>query len=439
MYNPVDFDRVLGIYKPSFFYMELDVETEFDGILKNRRSESVFFHEYVHFLQDVLTIFGINNTRNILLLLHDGIYHMQRMNNTIKSLPLMFNSKIKDDSRKISQYTYGINDKEKYKKINDLSKIMHLKDSTKYFDKKPIKIYHISFGPGICDYQFGTRDIKEGMAYLIQKWVFGADTPSAPVCPYKIIQLLVNYICPYSFPEDIYLIALCELCLNCANPAMFFIETLEIFANEKYIPRDICDFEKRIQVGRKIECNNVVYDDFNVLYCQLIDELIFEMNKLFYDSIFDSVKSWLETLFINAKKINTYESLPITMFFINNGINNFHNLISSILGTPIIYIKNNKRGYYFDVHNSSDDLFFLRVLERFNNSLYYGTSCWLDEYCREICKLRGIDDYTNKDCRKYSSRRIGLNYNCPFSYFCQLFGLPKNAEFKNYAQKPNFA
>ena len=439
MYNEVDYDKKLGIYKPSFFYIELDVGTEFADILKNTSSLSVFFHEYIHFLQDILTINGINNTRSIFLLLQNAISFMQQSKNGIKSLPHYFPSKNKIDYKSIIQYTYGNNDKNIFKMLNNSSKIIKITPEKNILYNKPIMTYYITFDNIQFKYQLGTRDIKEGMAFFLQEWVFGKDIPIPPIFPYKTIEMLVNYFSPNSFPEKIYLIALCELSLTCANPMMFFIETLEVFSQEGYVPNNINDFEKKVMLGRKIDCNDIIYDDCKVLYNYLVDELINQYKVLLNNDLFSDTISWLNILLENSKHIIYNKTLPITMLFISDGKKYFQQTVTDILGSPIIYLKGKRRGHFFDVHGASGNLYFLRVLERFMHSLYYGTSCWLDEYCKEICTSLQIDDYTDDNCRKYPTRRIRPNANCPFVYICDLFGLPEDVEFSKYSEKPNFA
>jgi len=51
----------LGEYLPSFFYMRVNSDKSFEDInaLIGDESFSVFIHEYVHFLQDILTTWGL--------------------------------------------------------------------------------------------------------------------------------------------------------------------------------------------------------------------------------------------------------------------------------------------------------------------------------------------------------------------------------------------
>jgi hypothetical protein len=417
--------------------MELDVETDFDEILKNDISESVFFHEYIHFLQDIFTTYGINNIRNILLLLRDKIAYMKKEKSNITQLPVIFDSNIVDDINKQVNYTFGINDcliVRELNKLNIQSCKINMNCEQKYIGSKPLDIYYIGFEKSSYEYQLGSVDIIEGMAFLLEKKVFGKNIFDSPTLPYKTIQLLVNDICPFVFHDDIFLIALCELSLNCSNPMMFFIETLMGLQEKKYIPKNINEFIKLVLQDRYIECNGIYYEQGDSPYFDILKDTLEEFDYIFSnDECFSDVLSWIKTLFSFADEVKKYKSLTITNYFIgNNGKDIFHNLICNIIGTPVIYISENKQGYYFDVKNATDKLFILRVLFNFYNSLYTGETCQMEEYCKIKSKIEGSKDFTDENCRKKPSIRASKSYVylCPYAVFWKYFGLPLDLKFK---------
>ena len=50
-------NQVLGSYEPSLFKLQYNIDKPLCAIL-NTPSESIFMHEYIHFLQDIACIFG---------------------------------------------------------------------------------------------------------------------------------------------------------------------------------------------------------------------------------------------------------------------------------------------------------------------------------------------------------------------------------------------
>lgn len=54
--------RTLGFYSPSLFHIHLDgIGRIKDMSSWEEEQKSTFLHEYVHFLQDVTTVQGLNN------------------------------------------------------------------------------------------------------------------------------------------------------------------------------------------------------------------------------------------------------------------------------------------------------------------------------------------------------------------------------------------
>lgn len=434
MIKNIEYNQVLGFYKPAFFYMELGVEGDFDKILKHPKSESVFFHEYIHFLQDIFTTYGMNNIRNILLLLRDKISYMQK--NEYQELPVNFKSAIVDDYKKQFNFTYGINDKDKIEKINinENTKIAKIHFETKYIENKPLDIYYLTFEGIPYEYQIGAVDIMESMAFLLENYSYGKDTYDSPPLPYKTIDIIIRNLCPDSFPGIEYVAAMCELSLSSGNPMMFFMETIEKFKNIRYKPDNINDFINKVLEDRNIECNGIVYEGANNPYFVIINEVINEFHYIFdNDKYFEKILLWLDTLLGKARDIKNYEKFaPITRYFVNeNPKEHFHNLICNIIGTPIIYMQNNKRGYYFDVNNATPELFLLRILGNFFNSLYNGSVCMMQEYCREKSRIEETPDITDNNCITSPSLRIEDNYLCPYAALWKYFKLKSSVKYKS--------
>lgn len=55
------FSQTLSFYYPSFFYLSIgDNKDTYDISQMKDHDLSVFFHEYIHFIQDLTTFYGIN-------------------------------------------------------------------------------------------------------------------------------------------------------------------------------------------------------------------------------------------------------------------------------------------------------------------------------------------------------------------------------------------
>ena len=59
-------DTTLGYYEPSFFRLHVSTTEKLSDLdALSIENKSVFIHEYVHFLQDLTTSFGLINLCNI--------------------------------------------------------------------------------------------------------------------------------------------------------------------------------------------------------------------------------------------------------------------------------------------------------------------------------------------------------------------------------------
>lgn len=435
MFKQVKTNKVLGYYSPAFFYMELNTETTFDNLLLNEKTELIFFHEYIHFLQDIFCLYGVNNIRHILILLKDKISYMQKNKQIIKKLPAKYSSALVSGINELFKYQYGEKNKNTIENLNKYGLNVTIKiinSESVYIDGNDMLVHYISFNEITEKYQLGSIDIIEGMAFLLGKRMFKNIVQEAPAFPYRTIEILIEYYCPFSFPDNLYIIALCELSLCCDSPMEIFMETIKKFKEKLFVPKNMEDFIENVMIEEHLK-------QYNYLHSVLVDDTLKEFEYIFdKDNYFSDILLWVKTLLLKAKEVkgkNNY--LPITNYFKDNDKNAFHKLISNEIGTPIIYLEQNKQGYYFNVNNATKDLYIFRVLENFFNSLYVGYGCFMEDYCREKSKIYCENNFTDNNCKNIPSKRASELYEnlCPYAVLWKYFGLKIDLEFK---KMPNF-
>ena len=58
--------ETLGIYLPAFFFIKINTNESLIEIEKCKdRVKATYFHEYIHYLQDLFTLFGLRNINHI--------------------------------------------------------------------------------------------------------------------------------------------------------------------------------------------------------------------------------------------------------------------------------------------------------------------------------------------------------------------------------------
>src|SRR5664280_2340035 len=82
-----------GYYSPSFFKMGISVFERLDNVeLLPDGPKSTFFHEYIHFLQDVSTTYGLMNACIVVTKMKFGNNHILRMSGNTFKVPIEFST-----------------------------------------------------------------------------------------------------------------------------------------------------------------------------------------------------------------------------------------------------------------------------------------------------------------------------------------------------------
>ena len=218
--------ETLGSYSPAFFKMNVNVYGDIDLNSMSPRDFSVFFHEYIHFIQDFTTaacsrriyVYGeylrqsvtqttnvANNTFQVPVTIQD--YE----NNVLTNIKLMDN--LEGDK----------NDLE-IKSINDVMLIGESVD-----DKDGCKVDYeiLTLDVNYGDYlTVGAYAIKESMAYLVEK-LCCSDYSKSPDFPYNIARILSDFILGDGTLSDIFLLALCDVSLLTSNPGLTYYHLLQ--------------------------------------------------------------------------------------------------------------------------------------------------------------------------------------------------------------------
>lgn len=80
---------------------------------------------------------------------------------------------------------------------------------------------------------FGSRAIMESMAYLIEREITHGFM-AAPDYPYHAAEMVVDYLFPEFGKDKLRVIALCDACLQFSEPGKIFVQSLEIFKEQKF-------------------------------------------------------------------------------------------------------------------------------------------------------------------------------------------------------------
>lgn len=236
MMHPLNKD--LGSYMPAFFHMNVEFPYP-PGMMTlynlKKQDQATFVHEYIHYLQDVSTFFGLNNAYVYSEYLHAASNKIYESPNNEIRLPVRIygNYGNVELNKQVNELCTGdILELPNLFLLNVKEKKVKTTYSHPYF--KTLKQIELELPKGE-KVIFGGRAIMESMAYLIERNVEprckGADD-----YPYKSAEIVAEKVYPGFSKDDFRLIALCDMSLNSSNPGKTFVQTLKIYKNHGIMP-----------------------------------------------------------------------------------------------------------------------------------------------------------------------------------------------------------
>ena len=247
-----------GTYESSFFIMTVPIEADLE--IRNMSDEdfAVFFHEYIHFLQDITSLYGYMG-------IYDHGEYIRRVVNDIYKLPNHFNVPItiedKGDyvqlNKDIACFSLGDKWDLEFVVINDASTDVFI-EQFQLTDEFAIPELHVKAitNKGPEEITVGAYAIRENMAYLLERKCTTKYRRSSDY-PYQIVEILAKEMCPGKLTEED-LIALCDVSLQCSVPGHGLYQFLIAIKNGQIKirkPEDFYDFlfsKKTTFLGREM-------------------------------------------------------------------------------------------------------------------------------------------------------------------------------------------
>lgn len=302
---------------------------------------SLFLHEYLHFIQDVSTRYGImkestiystistiaNNIRTSSSNAFSVPQHIKR-----NSLPNVFgNSNLlkyrmgsafelsksfRGRKINVTRYIYGYNKASEDKTEPRI--ILKTEDAVTH---QPLQ-----------DINFGGEILSEGMAYLAEKSYcdyVGAPVSKGEEYPYLIVTKTVEMLYPEMAENELAIFQCIDACLFYTfSPGFFFVKLVEFLRDNKLIENGwdesyITNFLKD-QIEHNFSFEECLQDSYTqISYAFQILPLV------------DTLE-WLKGIYRRAEWLRTYPSFT-KCFFINDSVNqNFREKILNGVGTPLV-------------------------------------------------------------------------------------------------------
>lgn len=434
-----------GSYLPGFFRMKLEFpfnESRFALSNLSKRNQASFFHEYIHFLQDLTSLWALNNTYVYSEYIHLACNVIYRQPAGEMHLPI----KVVFDNSNVAANQWVVrNTIGDYEEIDTLFiqkfkiEIVKCPFASPYVKKLKKIILLIQGGRKI---EFGARAIMESMAYMIEKRIApGGRAPKE--YPYLAAEFLTKIIYPEYADDDLRLIALCDASLLFTQPGKIFVETLEYYKAIKKLPTP----EEIYIRFYRTPMLNMDYTCYLKKSYYSFSTLVADRLKLYLNSA-----PYAFPIGPNGKMISVQPPLCREFYDFRRAIDNLLGFgINIRLSNPYFYLDLAKGGEtsdnpwlryainttgfpliedvnhdYFKITSSvisKDALDFFFAIEQINNTFSYGQSiCEMIEICNHS---KGVNPPVDDRCYMEPWSRVNDVRLCPYAFLWRHWNLAK--------------
>ena len=373
----------LGCYIPAFFKMSVNVDGNIDLNTMSPKDFSVFFHEYIHFIQDFTTAAGCRRIyvygeyiRQCVDQIVNGnadfetpIVIPEFKNNILPNVKLL--DTLEGDTENLSVV--------KIKNIETMDEKIVDKDG-KILSFESLVVTTM----GDLPISIGTCAIKESMAYLVEQ-LCTTSYVTSPDFPYNIARLIADFELGVGKIDNLVLLSLCDVSLLTSNPGMTFYRMLQMIKDKELIvnrPEDVYDDF----YGRK----SVKYDTGEVVTS--ISDYILGAS-LAYNALlsyyaldqFQDLNEWLNKVFSIGVAFRMKK--PYFILEMARGAKDKSNCILQFfakeIGAPMM--ENNKgQMYKLKMHEGEPPIEYLYVLLQLYKLFKFGDkSCELKKWCSQ--------------------------------------------------------
>lgn len=414
---------LLGSYIPTFF--EMHVATRDDDMTINKMSDgdaTVLFHEYIHFLQDITTFYGLNN-----LYVQSEYFHsvVNRVKGNLQfQVPYMIRDN-KDNvllNQKICRLTNGDSEESSFYLVHSVDEWSDdLADD--FISNPPIsEIKNIVLNQNDNMRSFGAIAIMESMAYILERLCSPNAYVSSPDYPYRAAELVAIYY-DAKFGNDLLrVLALCDMSLQNSNPGLCFVNIMKLVGEGKLLfdtPESIYDYFYNRRVRSVYGRVTSWQDSYNKLLNQ-VDTCLQD-----YIKGIDSLKSyheWINHLVDFSRDWRNNDRYFLLKMARKNDLkkNDCWGYTVARIGSPLMVNANN---HYFklpyDGMQEGESVEMYAALKEIYKLFLEGNKpCGLLTWCND-----SLESTPNELCNTAPWKKVGETKLCPYAFFWRHWGL----------------
>ncbi len=405
-----------GKYFPSFFNIKAETDNDIDQILKPD-TLNMIVHEYIHYIQDVSTIYGLSNISNNF---SDIAHFYNIVDKKIKLPYVISNSYSRQTNADLFSVYFNNCEEFKFPKhaiyidvicrpVSDFG--MEGFDSLNYYE---IELRRDDY---IKTFSFGACAIMEGMAILIEEFLFPTQEKTYYHIPYDLPEIVVLNKYSYLMSNRGFIAALCDVSLMFYHPAEVFVRSLEMMNDEQFKPIEIIDIYRFV-------VNHIGFDgnSYNNLWYTTLVQAIKDIENIVNVPEYDFAKNWAinNIRFYYQQRRATHNFITIIFKMDrNNALEYVYRLMTGII-SPLIY--NNKYEFCSLGNISISKVDHEKIYYWFNLGRMFEYVLKKSEICpyHDFCKVSCV--YKKQPYKR--KNRNGEGY-CLFEQYSRVFGLYK--------------
>ncbi len=417
--------KILGYYVPAFF--EMHVDTNEDDLTINKLNPyemTVLFHEYIHFLQDISTYYGLNriyvfceylhsvvnriysNTSNVI---HVPVNITDNKDNVLLNLQSLLSTS--GDTRNISCFT-----------ISDIQEGFYTPVANSIITSIPNVTITTDGGDKL---KFGSIAISESMAYLMEQCCSPSFFKKSPEFPYMSAEKVADYYVPHFSDDKLMVLALCDMTLMSSTPGACFVRVMKGIRDGKVkfdSPEEIYDhFYNQISMTMDGQQSSLL-----PAFQKLLDVVKQQLRSYLRDMpiLIGSYYEWIDRVFdfaLDWRKKDRYFLLKMARHQ-DLATNNYFGFCVYRAGTPLM--SNNNGNYYKTppngMSNGTDVEYFKafsQIVQLFSNG---DKPCSLYQWC---CK--SPNSTPSKLCRSTPWKKVNEKNLCPYALLWKHWNLSR--------------
>lgn len=431
------YNVTLGFYEPSVFHIHTRGKgsiTDLDNW--STQQASTILHEYVHFLQDIISVKGLHNMYMIGEYLRFVTQEVKK-NNYKVSLPIDpykagYNV---GNNWYVNLYTFGEIDYSARSYVSfgrDNSKVITDNITGKRLPIERIIVDCLNNSGKTIQVCFGTIQIMEGMAKMIEEMVFPTKYRLSPYNPYYIAIDVANDIMAGLGANKLAMIAIFDYALQSSNPGRAFVNYIEEKVSQGYTAATLTynDVYNDLQ-GAKVQSNTLGVIPFADGYADLINQ----SKGVFQDYtsgvwLFKNIGSWYNSILERGKEIRINHPELFVLLSQDGDIrkDGLFRKVLSIFGTPIV--TNSIHDFAFlrpnNILITRDEMMHVYAMMQIHQVFYSDGrfTCPLRKYCQfQPCSIR--KQCVDVRCVKAPWKRMRSYNRCLFNIWWKFKGFKK--------------